>query len=486
VVLGFGAAACSFHSLDYLSEERGSSAGVAGTSHGGTGEAGQGGSRGGSAPTTTGGAGGATSGGGGNTSGAGSSSAGASAGSLGSAGEAPVPDCHDGLATVDETAVDCGGRTCSPCDDGSRCVTGTDCQSAICTNQVCQPPTCTDLALNGAETDLNCGGTCGPCALGHRCKADSDCDHAQCVDSMCRSVSCTENPQGSDCPILIDNTPYQLAPSKAPTRCLDDNGLSVADGNAMAIWSCRLELQQTFWAVDRGDGYFALRSALSGKCLQVRGESSAEGAIVEQFACTYGPAQRWKPSRQASGLLRLTNALSGLALGVAGPNYDEDARAVVQGAVAGDADTSWTITKRESAAYVQFAVHADKTLHAAHEDASVSLDTSEGETTHWRVIPGLADAHAVSFQSRDSPGRYLRHASFRLWSDTNDGSLIFLKDATFKYGAPLVGTHAFTRSLESTNYPGRFFTRRENGISLLPFSNDSTYREDATWWILGP
>jgi hypothetical protein len=418
--------------------------------------------------------------------GAGSTAPTGDAGDAGSAG-APVavPDCSDGQATVDETDLDCGGRTCEPCAAGARCVTGTDCQSAICTNQVCQPPTCTDLAVNGDETDINCGGTCTPCALGRHCAIDADCQSGRCTSSMCESPDCQAGVLEAGCPLLVDNTAYSLSPSQAPERCLDDNQLSVYDGNAMLLWACRLELQQTFWAVEKPEGYFALRNALSGKCLQVRGSSAAEGAVVEQFACTDTAEQHWKPSAIDSTHMRLSNKLSGLYLGVAGPVFDQDAQPIVQGATDAGADTTWLVQKRATAAYVQLAPQADKTLFVRHAGSDVGIVNVDDEASHWRVMPGLADARFISLQSRDEPGRYLRHASFRLWSDIDDGSSQFRQDATFRYSPPLSGTHAFTRSLRANNFPDRYLQRSNDLVNLQQPVDTPEYKDAVTWWVLG-
>lgn len=472
------AVGCSFHSLDYLSGDEGS-ASRAGNSSGSV--------TSGGGPSSAGGAGGSWTGGrapgGGAAVGA---SAGDASGGSGSAGvPVAVPDCGDGQSTVDETDVDCGGRTCSPCTTGAHCFAGTDCASAICTNQACQPASCTDLAVNGDETDLNCGGTCAPCPLGRHCARGDDCQSGRCANDMCESATCQTGALEVGCPLLVDNTPYSLAPSQAPQRCLDDNQLSVNDGNAMLLWSCRLELQQTFWAVGRPEGYFALRNALSGKCLQVRGESLSEGAVVEQFACRDAPAQRWTPVRVNASHMRLANDFSGLYLGVAGPVFDQDAQAIVQGAANGPADTAWSVQKRTTAAYVRLSPRADKALSLRHQGGEVTLADADDEPSHWRVMPGLADARDISLQSRDEPGRYLRHANFRLWSDTNDGSAQFQQDATFRYAAPLVGTHAFTRSLRSHNFADRHLLRSGTVVELKPSTDSAENKDAATWWVLG-
>jgi Pregnancy-associated plasma protein-A/Secretion system C-terminal sorting domain len=61
-------------------------------------------------------------------------------------GGSTAPTCTDGIQNGDETGVDCGGSSCSPC------VT---------------PPTCTDGIQNGDETGIDCGGSnCAPCNTG--------------------------------------------------------------------------------------------------------------------------------------------------------------------------------------------------------------------------------------------------------------------------------------------------------------------------------
>ena len=324
IALGFPAA-CSLHSLDYLGAG-GSDAPSAGA--GGTDGAGATGGK-----AATGGAN--ANGGNGAQSGAGAQ-AGTSAGSAtggteadGGAGGAPeVPDCNDDLQTVDETDLDCGGRTCEPCPADGRCITGTDCQSGICTNQICQAPTCTDIAVNGEETDMNCGGQCPACALGQHCKVNADCSTKKCAEGVCESTVCEDGVLQDGCPLLVDNTPYALSPSHAPTRCIDDSAQSVTDGNAMVLWTCKPELHQTFWAIAQPDGYFAFRNALSAKCLQTRGASTAENAVIEQSTCEYAAEQLWKPARFDESSMQLTNKLSGLLLDVAGANVDADFQSI--------------------------------------------------------------------------------------------------------------------------------------------------------------
>lgn len=401
----------------------------------------------------------------------------------GSAGTPPeAPNCEDGRATADETDDDCGGRTCQPCADGGRCLAGSDCRSGICTNQVCQPPTCTDLAMNGDETDLNCGGDCPKCPQGRHCVVDADCATASCVAGSCESRTCTDGVLRAGCPLLVDNTAYVISPGHAPSKCID-NRRAVVDGVATIIYRCNTQIQQTFWAVARADGFFALRSALSGKCLQLRAGSAGVGTPVEQATCDYSDAQLWRPSIVDASLMQLASKASGLGLDVAGANVAADNQAVVLGELDGSADTHWRAARATASAYIALYPNGNEGIRVRHDGALTSLTDDDMPSAHWKVVPGLHDAARVSFQSRDDPGRYLRHAQYRLWTDLNDGSAQFQVDATFRFADPLAGTAALSKAIEAINYPGFYWRHEGDAITLRALEETSTYKYEATWWI---
>jgi hypothetical protein len=475
--------ACSLHSLDYLSAD-GDELNVGGDSVSGgmTSEAGA---------IATGGISGSSSGGVMAASGTGNTQAGSGAsggsetmseaGAAGASGIPELPDCGDSQQTVDETDIDCGGRTCEPCPTDDRCITGTDCQSAICTNQICQAPTCADLALNGDETDLNCGGKCAACALGQHCKLDADCSTKKCTEGLCESSVCQDGVLQDGCPLLVDSTPYVFFPEHALQRCVDDNAQSTVEGNGMILWWCKKELHQTFWAIAQAGGYFAFRNALSGKCLQVRGASVAENAVVEQSSCDFAPEQLWKPSRVDSTYMQLTNKLSSLALDVAGSNVDADGQVITQSKVSGSADTHWRLQKSNGVAFVALSASDDTARRLHHDGSTVTLSADDTPSEQWKIVSGLYDAQFVSFQSRDEPGRYLRHSAYKLWCDTNDGSSQFKQDATFRFDNPLVGYSPMSKSLESNNFPGRFLQRSGDVVLLTQKADDAAYKSAATW-----
>jgi hypothetical protein len=102
----------------------------------------------------------------------------------------------------------------------------------------------------------------------------------------------------------------------------------------------------------------------------------------------------------------------------------------------------------------------------------------------FKIVPGLADASCYSFEARNFPGHYLRHASSRLHREPRDGSATFDQDATFCARAALDGSGNF--SLESKNLPGSFLRHRDSELWVDAFQDTLAYRQDATWALAAP
>jgi hypothetical protein len=80
-----------------------------------------------------------------------------------------------------------GGQVCDSSGTCVECLSGTDCESQVCSGGSCQPPTCNDGVHNGDETDVDCGGaTCPGCGVGQGCNVPSDCASGLTCDAgMC-------------------------------------------------------------------------------------------------------------------------------------------------------------------------------------------------------------------------------------------------------------------------------------------------------------
>ncbi|NEE06776.1 alpha-L-arabinofuranosidase [Streptomyces sp. SID7499] len=117
-------------------------------------------------------------------------------------------------------------------------------------------------------------------------------------------------------------------------------------------------------------------------------------------------------------------------------------------------------------------------------DGYVRLDRIDSgpeqrEDATFQRVAGLADSSCYSFTTAD--GRYLRHRSFVLVANTNDGSSLFRKDATF---CPHYWSASGTLTLESVNYPGRFLRHRNFQLRLDPYENSRLYHSDSSFQMV--
>ena len=145
---------------------------------------------------------------------------------IGAGGDAPGL-CMDGKLDGTETDLDCGG-SCTRCDDGKKCKSGTDCESNTCAEGLCAQPTCTDKMKDGKETDLDCGGTCSPCADGKGCAFASDCASGVCAAGICQASTCNDSVNngsetgvdcGGVCPKCPDGEPCTGGSDCASSIC---------------------------------------------------------------------------------------------------------------------------------------------------------------------------------------------------------------------------------------------------------------------------
>lgn len=115
------------------------------------------------------------------------------------------------------------------------------------------------------------------------------------------------------------------------------------------------------------------------------------------------------------------------------------------------------------------------------EISEISSELDQLDTT-FRVVKGLADSSAISFESVNYPGYYLRHQNYRIKLHKNDGSRLFLEDATFR-GVPGLADGS-KYSFESFNYPNHYI-RHKNFMLYIDQGNDDLFRNDVTF-TMGP
>jgi hypothetical protein len=115
-----------------------------------------------------------------------------------------------------------------------------------------------------------------------------------------------------------------------------------------------------------------------------------------------------------------------------------------------------------------------------HQNSRGRIDHSlfPAEDAEWRVVPGLANASALSLESVNFPGYFLRHRNSEVWLDRDDGTSLFKADATWWRRAGLANSGLM--SFEASNFPGNYLRHRE-GLLYLNVISTSTDRSDATF-----
>lgn len=111
--------------------------------------------------------------------------------------------------------------------------------------------------------------------------------------------------------------------------------------------------------------------------------------------------------------------------------------------------------------------------------ARIDESVSPVEDSQFRVVPGLASSTAVSFESVNFPGRFLRHrGNNEIWLDANDGSAAFRSNATWHRRAGLA--NGSWSSYESFDAPAQYM-RHSNFLMVMGMVAGTLQQADATF-----
>lgn len=112
--------------------------------------------------------------------------------------------------------------------------------------------------------------------------------------------------------------------------------------------------------------------------------------------------------------------------------------------------------------------------------ARIDSNVSPNQDSEFIVVHGLADRCAISFESVNFPGHYLRHRNYEIWLARYDGTRLFREDATWHGRPGLADSKGGWSSYESYNFPGKYL-RHYNYLMILGTVSGSTQRADATF-----
>lgn len=121
-----------------------------------------------------------------------------------------------------------------------------------------------------------------------------------------------------------------------------------------------------------------------------------------------------------------------------------------------------------------------------HSNNVARIDEAPFDPTadmQWKLVPGLADQNAVSFQSVNNPNYYLRHSNSSVVLNQNDNSDLFKQDATF-YKTEGFADSSWT-SFRSYNFPDKYIRQSNYVLRIDTISTGSSAadKEDATFRI---
>lgn len=107
-----------------------------------------------------------------------------------------------------------------------------------------------------------------------------------------------------------------------------------------------------------------------------------------------------------------------------------------------------------------------------------SPDLDKNDST-FKVVPGLASAQCVSFESKNFPGYFLRSQDFRVKLQPQDNSAVFKSDATFCPEPGLADTSKVSFRLYSDDT--HYIRHRDNELWVDSYSSDTLYKSNATF-----
>ncbi|KAI9168021.1 carbohydrate-binding module family 42 protein [Paramyrothecium foliicola] len=131
------------------------------------------------------------------------------------------------------------------------------------------------------------------------------------------------------------------------------------------------------------------------------------------------------------------------------------------------------------------------THYLAHTGATINtqvVSSSSSSTlkqqASWVVRAGLGNSACVSFESKDTPGSFIRHYDFVLQLNKNDNTKAFREDATF---CPQAGLNGQGSSIRAWNYPTRYLRHYANvgyissNGGVHAFDAASLFNDDASF-----
>lgn len=260
-------------------------------------------------------------------------------------------------------------------------------------------------------------------------------------------------------------------------------------------------------AADPSISYRFLTAITKGRANQwaLRGANSVSGSLSTYYNGVRPNAAGYNPmSKEGAVLLGIggDNSISGQGTfyeGVMTSGYPSDATensvqanivaaryapGVLTGGPAVTVGSSISIRATTPGYTADYLAHNRTTVIL--QPVSSSSSTALKQQASWTVRTGLGNSACVSFESRDTPGSFIRHYNFVLQVGANDNSKSFREDATF---CPQSGLNGQGNSIRAWGYPTRYIRHfSETGYIASnggpdTFDNTNSFNNDVSFVI---
>ncbi|SDE31147.1 glycoside hydrolase family 43 protein [Glycomyces harbinensis] len=146
------------------------------------------------------------------------------------------------------------------------------------------------------------------------------------------------------------------------------------------------------------------------------------------------------------------------------------------------AERSRVLARYQSPVFNRLQSHNFQDRYVRHYNMDVRIEAgvSPGADAQFRLVPGLASSGAVSFESVNFPGHFLRHVDYDFVLAPRESGGTFNADATFNRVAGLADSS--WSSFTSYNFPTRYIRHYGYSLRLDPVST-ATERSDATFRV---
>ncbi|MDQ6423144.1 AbfB domain-containing protein [Paenibacillus sp. LHD-117] len=262
---------------------------------------------------------------------------------------------------------------------------------------------------------------------------------------------------------------------------IDNAGGGSPVGTRLIQWNDLGLNTQWFRADYRSNGFFRVMNLNNNLVWDDPNGATAPGTTINQWTDNFLDTQRWKFAYSGGGFYTIMNEHSGLMVDNAGG-----------GAPAGTQLIQWTAngldTQRWKAVRIDVETPINQLAAYNFPGSYIRHESGRGKTngsqyiadSQWKIVPGLANATAISIESVNFPGHFLRHKNGEIWMEANNGTTLFKNDATWRLRTGF--SHGNAASFESYNFPGQYI-RHMNGLLYITSINNVLDQQDATFFL---